>query len=193
MVDGGLLSGVGFPAIEGWYCTQASPHVMDDASMSAWVAKYTKTYNMTPSDYAITGYDAAMVIGDAIKRVSASGKPVNRDTVRDAIHATILTTLQGPVSFDENGVWPVVENAPVVPLPPDTPVHTLSQTCDRSFSALIDSLQKTFDGNPSHLDAAVGLMYTLRLQAQELVQMPIPGMSANAGPRFLYDGKTASG
>ena len=103
MVDGGLLSGVGFPAIEGWYCTQASPHVMDDASMSQWVAKYTKAYNMTPSDYAITAYDAVMVIGDAIKRVSASGKPVNRGTVRDAIGATILTTLQGPVSFDENG------------------------------------------------------------------------------------------
>src|SRR5215470_7810970 len=103
MVDGGILSGVGFPAIEGWYCTQASPHVMDDASMTQWVAKYTKAYNMTPTDYSITAYDAVMVIGDAIKRVAAGGKPVNRDTVRDAIQATILTTLQGPVSFDENG------------------------------------------------------------------------------------------
>jgi branched-chain amino acid transport system substrate-binding protein len=103
MVDGGILSGVGFPAIEGWYVTQASPHVMDDAAMSDWVAKYTKAYNMTPSDYAITGYDAVMVIGDAIKRVVAAGHPVSRDTVRDAIQATILTTLQGPVSFDENG------------------------------------------------------------------------------------------
>jgi len=58
---------------------------------------------MTPSLYAITAYDAAVVIADAIKRVAESGQPVNRDTVRDAIHATILTTLQGPVSFDENG------------------------------------------------------------------------------------------
>src|SRR5262249_19842389 len=74
MVDGGLLSAVGFPAIEGWYCTQASPHVMDDASMSDWVARYTKAYKMTPSDYAITAYDAVQVIGDAIKRASASGE-----------------------------------------------------------------------------------------------------------------------
>src|SRR5215470_16385595 len=102
MVDGGLLSAVGFPAIEGWYCTQASPHVMDDASMADWVSRYTKTYNMTPSDYAITAYDAVQVIGDAIKRASASGE-VNRDTVRDAIQATKIDTLQGPVSFDENG------------------------------------------------------------------------------------------
>ena len=103
MVDGGLLSAVGFPAIEGWYCTQASPHVTDDASMSDWVARYTKEYNMTPSDYAITAYDAVHVIADAIKRVSASGQPVNRDTVRDAIQTTNIDTLQGPVSFDQNG------------------------------------------------------------------------------------------
>ena len=103
MVDGGLLSGVGFPAIEGWYCTQASPHVMDDSDMTQWVAKYTKAYNMTPSDYAITAYDAVTVIVDSIKRVSASGQPVNRDTVRDAMQSTKIDTLQGPVSFDENG------------------------------------------------------------------------------------------
>ena len=103
MVDGGLLSAVGFPAIEGWYCTQASPHVMDDASMSDWVARYTKEFKMTPSDYAITAYDAVQVIADSIKRVSAGGQPVNRDTVRDAIQSANLNTLQGPVSFDENG------------------------------------------------------------------------------------------
>ena len=103
MVDGGILSGVGFPAIEGWYVTQASPHVMDDAAMSDWVGRYTKAFNMTPSDYAITGYDAVLVIADAIKRAAASGKPVNRDTVRDAIQGANLSTLQGPVSFDENG------------------------------------------------------------------------------------------
>jgi branched-chain amino acid transport system substrate-binding protein len=103
MVDGGILSGAGFPAVEGWYVTQASPHVMDDASMSDWVGRYTKAYNMTPSDYAITGYDAVLVIADAIKRVAASGQPVNHDTVRDAIQSTSLNGLQGPISFDENG------------------------------------------------------------------------------------------
>jgi branched-chain amino acid transport system substrate-binding protein len=35
--------------------------------------------------------------------VSAGGQPVNRDTVRDAIQTANLKTLQGPVSFDENG------------------------------------------------------------------------------------------
>jgi len=103
MVDGGILSGVGFPAIEGWYVTQATPHVMDDASMADWVARFTKAYNMTPTDYSITGYDAVLVIADAIKRVAASGQPVNHDTVRDAIQTANVNGLQGPISFDENG------------------------------------------------------------------------------------------
>ena len=85
------------------------------------MARYTKTFNMTPSLYAITAYDAALVIADAIKRVAASGQPVNRDTVRDAMQQSPRsTTLQGPVSFDENGdittkvisVWQIHHDAP---------------------------------------------------------------------------------
>jgi len=103
MVDGGILSGVGFPAIEGWYATQASPDAVDDPTNSDWAARYTKTFNMTPSLYAITAYDAAVVIIDAVKRVAESGQPVNRDTVRDAIQQSKVNTMQGPISFDENG------------------------------------------------------------------------------------------
>jgi branched-chain amino acid transport system substrate-binding protein len=118
MVDGGILSGVGFPAIEGWYATQASPDAVDDPTNAQWAARFTKTYNMTPALYSITAYDAVMVIADAIKRVAASGQPLNRDTVRDAIQQSNVKTLQGPVSFDENGditsrvisVWQIHHN-----------------------------------------------------------------------------------
>ena len=119
MVDGGILSGVGFPAIEGWYATQASPDAVDDPANSDWAARYTKTFNMTPSLYAITAYDAALVVIDAIKRVAESGQPVNRDTVRDAMQQSKVNTMQGPVSFDENGditskvisVWQIQHDA----------------------------------------------------------------------------------
>ena len=40
---------------------------------------------------------------DAIKRVAESGKQVNRTNVRDAMQTTNLKTLQGEISFDENG------------------------------------------------------------------------------------------
>jgi ABC-type branched-subunit amino acid transport system substrate-binding protein len=43
------------------------------------------------------------VIIDAVKRVAASGKPVTRSAVRDAIQTAKVPTIQGTVSFDANG------------------------------------------------------------------------------------------
>jgi ABC-type branched-subunit amino acid transport system substrate-binding protein len=48
-------------------------------------------------------YDAALVTIDAIQRVAASGKPIDRHTVRDAIETTHLKTMQDEISFDQNG------------------------------------------------------------------------------------------
>jgi len=99
-----FLKGVGFPAAEGWYSTNASPHVTEEASTKDWVKRYQAKFpNQGFDDYTITAYDGMMVIADAIKRVAAAGKPVNRDTVRDAMQETKLKTLQGEVSFDANG------------------------------------------------------------------------------------------
>jgi len=98
-----ILSGAGFPAAEGWYATVACPHMMEDAELQPWVKRFTAKTGRQPSDYSITAYDAAQVVINAIERVAASGKPVNRANVRDAIQATNLKTLQGSVGFDDNG------------------------------------------------------------------------------------------
>jgi len=103
MVGPEILKGAGFPAAEGWYATIAGPHLLADPAAKTMMANFKKKYGTSPDDYTITAYDAAEVIVDAIKRVVTSGKPVNRDNVRDAIQATKLKTLQGEISFDENG------------------------------------------------------------------------------------------
>jgi branched-chain amino acid transport system substrate-binding protein len=100
---GSFLKGGGFPAVEGWYSTNAGPHLVEDAAAQDFVKKYQSTYKTVPDDYSITAYDGALVVLDAIKRVAASGKEVNRSNVRDAMQTSNLTTLQGVVSFDENG------------------------------------------------------------------------------------------
>jgi branched-chain amino acid transport system substrate-binding protein len=100
---GSFLKGGGFPAVEGWYSTNAGPHLVEDPATADWVKTFTTKYGQNPSDYAITAYDAALVALDAIKRVAESGKEVNRSNVRDAMQSTNLQTLQGVVSFDENG------------------------------------------------------------------------------------------
>jgi len=98
-----FLKGVGFPAAEGWYATNASPHMLDDKSVQNWIKTYADRFKTQPNDYAITAYDGASVVLDAIKRVAESGKEVNRSNVRDAMQATKLKTLQGEISFDEHG------------------------------------------------------------------------------------------
>jgi len=98
-----LLKGAGYPAIEGWYATIAAPYIADNPDVALWVKRFEAKYGHGPTSYSFTAYDAALVILDAIKRVAESGKPVNRDTVRDAIQSANVKTLQGAVSFDENG------------------------------------------------------------------------------------------
>ncbi len=98
-----LLTGAGFPAVEGWYITTPAPHIIGTPAGDVWVARYVKLYGSQPSDYSAVAYDAGLVVVDAIKRVVAEGQQPNRHNVRDAIQHTQVKTLQGDVTFDANG------------------------------------------------------------------------------------------
>ena len=98
-----ILNGAGFPAAQGWYSTIAAPHMLDDTVLQSWLDRYVKRWNGLPSDYAITAYDAALVVLQAISTVAKSGKPVNRAAVRDAMQTGRVKTLQGEIAFDSNG------------------------------------------------------------------------------------------
>jgi branched-chain amino acid transport system substrate-binding protein len=82
-----FLKAVGFPAVEGWYSTSASPHLREEKSLEYWVKKFNENYKSQPNDYSITAYDGALVILDAIKHVAESGKDMNRSNVRDAMQS----------------------------------------------------------------------------------------------------------
>jgi branched-chain amino acid transport system substrate-binding protein len=98
-----FLAGGGFPAVEGWYSTIAAPHLIDDTKASQFVTAFKGQFGMGADDYSITAYDAALVMIDAVKRVAASGKPVTRESVQAALMTSKVPTLQGTISFDENG------------------------------------------------------------------------------------------
>ena len=98
-----ILKGAGFPSAEGFYATIAAPNLLENPEAKPWVERFAKKYGQQPENYSITAYDAALVILDAVKRVADSGKEVNRANVRDAIQTSKAKTLQGEVSFDENG------------------------------------------------------------------------------------------
>ncbi|HET7883109.1 MAG TPA: branched-chain amino acid ABC transporter substrate-binding protein [Acetobacteraceae bacterium] len=103
MVSPDLLSGAGFPAVEGWYTSIAAPHLVEDQKAAQFVAAFKGKFNDAPDDYTITAYDAGLVIIDAVQRLVKAGKPVTRENVRDAIQTAKVPTIQGVVSFDENG------------------------------------------------------------------------------------------
>jgi branched-chain amino acid transport system substrate-binding protein len=98
-----FLTGGGFPAVQGWYATQASPQVTGDQKAAEFVKAYTGRWGIAPDDYSITAYDAGLVIVDAVKRVVASGKSLTRSAVRDAIRTAKVPSIQGVISFDANG------------------------------------------------------------------------------------------
>ena len=98
-----LLKGAGYPAIEGWYATIAAPYLAENPDVKPWIARYQAKYGHGPTSYSFTAYDGMLVILDAVKRVAQSGKPVDRGNVRDAMQSANVKTLQGIVSFDDNG------------------------------------------------------------------------------------------
>jgi len=98
-----LLNGVGFPAVDGWYISTPAPHVLDTVAGDDWAKRYAAAYGNQPSDYSAIAYDAGLVVVDALKRVAASGKRLDRHSIRDAIQQGQVKTLQGEVSFDANG------------------------------------------------------------------------------------------
>jgi len=93
----------GKEAVEGWFCSQASPELVTSPKLEAWVTKFKNQMKREPTNYAITAYDAVLVIADAVERTAAANKPMTRANIRDAIQATKLSSIQGPIAFDGNG------------------------------------------------------------------------------------------
>jgi branched-chain amino acid transport system substrate-binding protein len=93
----------GKEAVDGWFCSQASPELVTSPKVEAWVTKFKSTMKRDPTNYAITAYNAVLVIADAVERTAAGGKPPTRSSLRDAIQATKLSSIQGPIAFDANG------------------------------------------------------------------------------------------
>jgi branched-chain amino acid transport system substrate-binding protein len=90
-------------AAENWYATIAAPNSIADPAAQDWVTAYTSKFGQGPQVYALTAYDAVLVIEDTITRIINDGVPITRENVRDYAQATSLPTLQGTITFDDNG------------------------------------------------------------------------------------------
>ena len=103
MQSADLLSGAGFPAVEGWYATVASPHFAEDPKLSNWYKAYFARFKINADDYTVTAYAAAQAIIQATGSLTKAGKNVTREAVRDELERNKADTIMGPVEFDANG------------------------------------------------------------------------------------------
>jgi hypothetical protein len=89
------------------------------------------------------------------------------------------------IPFDPDSVWPMTDDPDVALLPPGSRARVLSDQFASTYQALLSALNRTFNGDPDYLSQAIGLMYSLDLAAQQLMQTP-SGLSdgTTAGPSF---------
>jgi hypothetical protein len=106
-----------------------------------------------------------------------------RQMVRNAAGEWVF---EGPrIPFDEDGVSPMVDNPDWTQLPPNSLVQAAARLFDTSYADLLRSLHRMANGQPEALREAIGLMYTLEVQARDLMRMPSsPGAATTAGPDF---------
>ena len=73
---------------------------LDTPENNAFVAAFRKTYGRTPTLYASQGYDAALLIGSALKAVN--GDMAKADAFRTALEKADFPTVRGSFSFGKN-------------------------------------------------------------------------------------------
>jgi len=95
--DSAELTKIGQDAIEGsFYSNHAAP---DDPSMAEFVTRYADEHGDTPDALGALGYDAAMVLFDAIKRAGTT----DGEKLKQALAATKdFSGVTGLINFNEN-------------------------------------------------------------------------------------------
>lgn len=91
-----------------------------------------------------------------------------------------------PIPFDEDGVYPMVDNPSIADFPLGSSARILAERYAYSYSSLLNALHDAFNGSPDRIDAAIGLMYELKLQAVDLMKTPVGDGSRTAGPSYEY-------
>ncbi len=90
------------------------------------------------------------------------------------------------ISIDWNAVRPMAPNPRICDHPSGNPIRFAQEKFNQCYYALLQLLEQAFGGAPQTLGSAIGTMYTLKTQAQALMQMLNEDGVTTAGPTFEY-------
>jgi uncharacterized protein (TIGR02246 family) len=91
------------------------------------------------------------------------------------------------ILFEPSGVWPLKPNCKIADFPVGTQARTRIEQFAYGYSTLLNALHETFNGEPSKLNAAIGMMYDLRVLAAALMQTDTGDEAGlTVGPSFEF-------
>lgn len=97
--DEDVIKAVGEPML-GMFNTSQWGHDLDNAANKKFVAAFEKEYGRLPTLYAAQGYDAAQLIGAAVR--DTKGKVEDKAAVRKALEAAKFDSVRGAFKFNSN-------------------------------------------------------------------------------------------
>jgi branched-chain amino acid transport system substrate-binding protein len=97
--DEDVIKAVGEPML-GMFNSSQWAHDLDNAANKTFVAAFEKEYGRTPSLYASQGYDAARLIGAAVR--DTKGNLSDKAAVRKALEAAKFDSVRGAFKFNTN-------------------------------------------------------------------------------------------
>lgn len=89
------------------------------------------------------------------------------------------------IPLDESSIYNLKANAKAADYPQGSVARRYADQTNYTYSSLLNNLHQTFNGEPSKLDQAMGLMYELRLSVQKMVTIDL-GNGQCAAPPFEY-------
>lgn len=92
-----------------------------------------------------------------------------------------------PIPFNDKAIPNMKENPKMSDYPVDSLAYVNSRLFNFSYTDLLNSLHRTFNGEPEQINNAMGLMFSVRLYALKLLAIPEPNNPGYvAGPSFEF-------
>jgi hypothetical protein len=172
----------------------SNPQVVD----SRWFPA-DELFTITDVESACRAIDQVVGQGEGTTQSplqAAGGKPAHYYRFEQIVRGRLLQPdplapgtfayLGPPVALDPENIWNLYPDPKVADYAPGSRARGMVERFNYSYTALLRALHKAFNGAPETMAVAFGLMFELRLLAQEVVSTRVGTIDMSAAPSFEY-------